>query len=136
MRESSTAQRIRARVPHELQTRSQWLCWREEKKEGRPTRVPYEARTGRLASSTDPATWTTLSFGEWVVKQEGRSGPVGDLAHDAAGDATWPTDRGTIRDYWDYMCEEGACDAALECLAHAWHAYTKYVARFLRSLHR
>ncbi len=46
-------------VPEELRDRTQWVVWRSETRDGRPTKVPYSAVTGRLASSTDSATWTT-----------------------------------------------------------------------------
>ena len=35
----------------------QWVCWRREMREGKPTKVPYSPATGRRASSTDPDTW-------------------------------------------------------------------------------
>jgi putative DNA primase/helicase len=34
-----------------------WLLWRLENKNGKPTKVPYRT-DGSMASSTDPATWT------------------------------------------------------------------------------
>src|SRR5258707_892847 len=36
----------------------QWVCWRLERHHGRLSKVPYSTATGRLASSTDPATWS------------------------------------------------------------------------------
>jgi primase-polymerase (primpol)-like protein len=35
----------------------QWLVWRSEERDGKPTKVPYSPDTGRRASSTDPETW-------------------------------------------------------------------------------
>jgi hypothetical protein len=44
----------------ELQRWPHWVIWREEERDGRPTKVPYQARyPERRASSTDPATWAT-----------------------------------------------------------------------------
>lgn len=43
----------------ELSARAQWVVWRREPRDGKPTKVPYNARTGALASSTDRATWST-----------------------------------------------------------------------------
>ena len=37
----------------------QWLCWRIEERDGKPTKVPYSPLTGEKASTTDPGTWTT-----------------------------------------------------------------------------
>ncbi len=46
-------------IPAELRSLPQWVCWRHEERSGKPTKVPLNASTGRLASSTDPRTWTT-----------------------------------------------------------------------------
>src|SRR5438128_12280191 len=45
----------------ELAAYSQWVCWRWEERNGKKTKPPYNARTGTLASSTDPATWSTFA---------------------------------------------------------------------------
>lgn len=49
-------------APAELARRPQWVAWRLTPREGepKPTKVPYDARTGRLASTTDPSTWSTF----------------------------------------------------------------------------
>lgn len=46
-------------IPGELRDRAQWVVWRYETRDGKPTKVPYSAVTGRRADSTDPATWST-----------------------------------------------------------------------------
>ncbi len=52
-------------IPQELIERDQWVTWRYEDEDGNPTdepegnKVPYNARTGGKASSTNPATWTS-----------------------------------------------------------------------------
>jgi primase-polymerase (primpol)-like protein len=46
-------------VPDDLSERDQWVLWRYEERNGRPTKVPYQA-TGRLASSTDSRSWHTF----------------------------------------------------------------------------
>jgi hypothetical protein len=45
----------------ELAGYSQWVCWRWEERNGKKTKPPFNARTGALASSTDPATWATFA---------------------------------------------------------------------------
>lgn len=40
----------------ELNELRQWVCWRNEVRGGKPTKVPYR-RDGKPASSTEPATW-------------------------------------------------------------------------------
>src|SRR4029077_8903158 len=49
-------------APAELARRPQWVAWRLVPREGepKPTKVPYDARTGRHASTTDPSTWATF----------------------------------------------------------------------------
>jgi len=49
-------------LPAALKARRQWLVWQYEERVGdpKPTKVPYNARTGEHAKSTDPATWSTL----------------------------------------------------------------------------
>lgn len=47
-------------IPDELKALMIWLVWKREQVDGRVTKVPYNARTGRKASSTDPATWSSL----------------------------------------------------------------------------
>ena len=46
-------------IPAELRDRHQWVCWRLETRDGKPTKVPYAAATGRRASSTARGTWGT-----------------------------------------------------------------------------
>lgn len=48
--------------PMELTGLPQWICWRLEPdpKGGKPRKVPYDPKSGRKASSTDPKTWATL----------------------------------------------------------------------------
>src|SRR5215203_6123767 len=45
-------------IPGELKARPQWVLWRAVG--DKPDKVPYSARTGRRASSTDLLTWTTF----------------------------------------------------------------------------
>jgi hypothetical protein len=45
-------------IPIELRERPQWVTWRLEQRDGKTTKVPYDPRSGRRSSSTDPATWT------------------------------------------------------------------------------
>ena len=45
-------------IPEQLKTRSQWVVWKAGG--DKPDKVPYSARTGRRASSTDLLTWSTF----------------------------------------------------------------------------
>ncbi len=47
-------------IPDELKVRPQWVAWRYEKCGDGFTKVPYNVRTGRKASTTDLMTWGTF----------------------------------------------------------------------------
>ena len=48
-------------IPLEVRSFPQWVVWRlEESVEGKPTKLPYNPRTGKFASVTDPTTWATF----------------------------------------------------------------------------
>lgn len=48
------------RIPQEMRSYPQWVVWRyEDTNAPKPTKYPYSARTGKLASVTDPDTWAT-----------------------------------------------------------------------------
>lgn len=44
-------------LPDTLVEMSQWVCWREQDRDGDHTKVPIDPSTGRYASTTDPETW-------------------------------------------------------------------------------
>lgn len=63
-------------IPEELRRRPQWLVWKLEKRDVKPTKVPYIAGGVGRASSTDSETWR--SFDEAVAAlQTGRYDGVG-----------------------------------------------------------
>ena len=45
-------------IPEELRVRPQWVVWKAVG--DKPDKVPYSARSGRRASSTDLLTWSTF----------------------------------------------------------------------------
>jgi hypothetical protein len=46
-------------IPEELRALPQWICWRaEDIGAAKATKVPYDPKTGRLASVSDPNTWS------------------------------------------------------------------------------
>lgn len=55
-----------ANIPAELKNRRQWVCYRLEERDGKPTKIPYRTdKAGRgHARSNDPSTWH--SFDEVV----------------------------------------------------------------------
>lgn len=44
-------------IPRTLTQLPQWLVWRLEDRKGKPSKIPYSARSGGHAKSNDPATW-------------------------------------------------------------------------------
>ena len=49
--------------PKEIAGLRQWICWRLEPdpKSEKPRKIPYDPKTGRKASSTNPDTWASLA---------------------------------------------------------------------------
>jgi hypothetical protein len=46
-----------------------WVGWKKEIRDGRPTKLPYNPRTGRKAKADDPTTWATHDeAGRWAAK--------------------------------------------------------------------
>ena len=54
-------------IPQELRERPQWVVWRIEERDGKPTKVPYRADGGGRASSTDAATWASFAIAREAV---------------------------------------------------------------------
>src|SRR5215204_2629492 len=52
----------------------QWLCWRSEERDGKPTKIPYSPITGGRASSTTPETWAGYEEAVRACKEEGYTG--------------------------------------------------------------
>lgn len=84
-------------IPQELRAVRQWVCWRVEMRENKPTKAPIIPGTNKHASPTDPSTWRT--FDAAIAGKNGHSG-VGlvltpeagftgiDLDHCVASDGT------------------------------------------------
>src|SRR3954454_2132000 len=47
-------------IPEEFRRRPQWLVWKYETRDDKPTKVPYIAGSVGKASSTDSETWRTF----------------------------------------------------------------------------
>lgn len=62
-------------IPEELRLLPQWICWRyEDIGAAKPTKVPYDAKTGRLASVSDPATWSDFQTAVDAIQKGNYSG--------------------------------------------------------------
>jgi len=64
-------------IPTELRGLPQWVVWKEERRDGKSTKVLYDARTGRRASSTDSETWTSFDDAYRVCETDSRYGGIG-----------------------------------------------------------
>ena len=66
-----------AAIPGELRALSQWVLWRREERDGKATKVPYQADGQRKASTTDPATWATFAAALEAVEVGGIADGLG-----------------------------------------------------------
>lgn len=49
-----------AQFPPAVRDLCQWVAWRKEERQGKPTKVPLSVTTGRMALTNAPSTWVTL----------------------------------------------------------------------------
>ena len=63
-------------IPETMQRLRRWLVWRHEERNGRKTKVPYQAtlRGRRPASSTDERTWSSYVHARYVQEKRGFDG--------------------------------------------------------------
>lgn len=62
-------------LPAELRENGLFCCWRYEKRgDGKPTKVPYNPRTGGKAQSTNPATFAPLAVALETMERGGYDG--------------------------------------------------------------
>lgn len=52
----------------------QWVAWRLEERNGKPSKVPVNPRTGRYAMTNNPTTWGTLEEAEQAIRKFGADG--------------------------------------------------------------
>jgi len=55
-------------IPAQLRENGLFCCWRYEERDGKPTKVPYNPRTGGKAQSTNPATFAPFSAALEVLR--------------------------------------------------------------------
>src|ERR1700724_2198238 len=62
-------------APDDLTERNQWVLWRYETRNGKPTKVPYQV-CGRCADCTNSRTWGTFdeAVSTWHRNREGYAG--------------------------------------------------------------
>lgn len=78
---SDLVARIKDNFPQELQALDQWVLWRMETRNDKPTKVPYSV-TGQRAESDNPSTWA--SFAAVCAKfQSGNYAGLGFMFHES-----------------------------------------------------
>jgi RecA-family ATPase len=89
----------------------QWLCWRTEERNSKPTKVPYSPLTGVKADITDPETWASYPETTKACKEHGYDGigfvftPDDDLCGIDLDDCIDP-DTGEIETWAQEIIEE------------------------------
>lgn len=70
-------------IPASLKNLPNWVVWKKEKRNGKETKVPYDAKSGEYAKSNDAATWTTFEDAEKVAGalSEGKYDGIGFMLH-------------------------------------------------------
>ncbi len=61
-------------VPDRLREIEQWVCWREEDRDGKPTKIPVTPGAGGFASSTEQKTWDNFETALEYTKTEHADG--------------------------------------------------------------
>jgi len=90
--------RLDAVVPQPLRDLAQWVVWRYEKANGKPTKVPYDPTFGRAASTVDRKSWG-------AYEQACRSAKAGQ--YDGIGFVFTPDDPYCGMDLDDCLDEQG-----------------------------
>ncbi|MEC5293138.1 MULTISPECIES: hypothetical protein [unclassified Aurantimonas] len=80
---SANTTHLHVRTLDDLNDERQWVSWKTELREGKPTKVPYSPATGRRAKSDDPSTWATRAAAmRYASKIKGSIGVMlGDLGN-------------------------------------------------------
>ncbi|MDN6629703.1 MAG: phage/plasmid primase, P4 family [Staphylococcus equorum] len=60
--------------PKELTKLNNWCVWRLIKRGGKDTKLPFNAKTGELAKSNDPSTWTSFDEAQAVLSEGNADG--------------------------------------------------------------
>jgi hypothetical protein len=53
-------ERVKINVPPDMRAARQWVVWKLQRRNGKPTKVPYDPKTGRCAESNNSSTWATF----------------------------------------------------------------------------
>ncbi|MEX3713623.1 phage/plasmid primase, P4 family [Cytobacillus horneckiae] len=102
-------------IPTELKNTPHWILWRSEKREGKPTKVPYQIN-GEMAQSNNKRTWSTFPT---IIKFYELGG------YDGIG-FMFSKDDPFIGIDIDHCVEEGALTDLAEDVIEIVQSYTEY----------
>jgi putative DNA primase/helicase len=104
-------------IPEELRQRPQWVVWKLEVRDGKPTKVPYIAGGVGKADTTDLMTWRTFEEAVQVLRT-GRYDGVGFIF--SSGDPYAGIDLDKCRD-----AETGKLEEWAEKIVEAFGGYAE-----------
>lgn len=61
-------------IPAELQRSAEWCVWKREIRDGKPTKVPYNPKTGERAETNNPATFSSFVLADETYMTEDYNG--------------------------------------------------------------
>ncbi len=99
----------------ELAGLPQWVVWRTETRDGKPTKVLVNPKTGTHASSTDPRTWSTYDHARELSPN-----------YDGVGFVFWPADPYTGIDLDHCFHEDGELAPWAREIVDTLDSYTEY----------
>lgn len=105
------------RIPIEMRQYLQWVVWRyEERIGGKPTKVPYDPKTGFYASVDDPRTWVSFDHACKAVAENPEYHGIGFVL--------------TLNDPFAFIDLDGTTDQQiLERQIRIFHAFDTYAER-------
>ena len=104
--------------PKEIAGLRQWICWRLEPdpKSEKPRKIPYDPKTGRKASSTNPDTWASLAEAQAARDKYMFTG-IGFV---------FTEDCGLVGVDIDHCRnEDGSCNECASAILEKWPSYTE-----------
>lgn len=89
-------------IPSELKNLRRWVCWKQEEREGKLTKVPYSILNHTRASSVDPETWGSYEDALIGYHQKEYDG-IGFMFHEPDGyiGLDWDHVRDAATGEWD-----------------------------------
>lgn len=82
---SEVVDRLRTKVPACLCESPHWVVWRRVERGGKATKIPFNARTGEPADSTDPSTWSSFEEAMGAFQADDRCAGIGFVFYAACG---------------------------------------------------